>query len=131
MSVSAPLEDVTISEQHSIDHVLSDEELNFLGQLYSPRKRRFPWRQLLFYVLLAAGAVATFCYAFSHFSVAIDHKVYSQQQVIYTQAPTKAVLDATQALPAGSVVAYFEEQWVACTPLEDGWQCQGLPIPSS
>ncbi|WP_115720149.1 hypothetical protein [Gallaecimonas mangrovi] len=131
MPTSAPLEDITISEQHSIDHVLSEEEIAFLGQLNQPRKRRFPWGRLAFFVLLLVAAVATFIYSFDRFSVSINHGLYQHQGILYTSPPTKAVQQAAQSLPAGSIVTYFEEQWVSCSPLEDGWQCQSLPTPSS
>ncbi|EKE77017.1 hypothetical protein [Gallaecimonas xiamenensis] len=122
-------EEIDISDPHAADQILSDEELAFLGELYRPQRRPFRWHLLLYWLALLIAALALFCYAFNRYSLAIDHSAARQGQLLYTQLPSPAVVNASQGLPPGSIVAFFDEQWVACTPLEDGWQCQDLPLP--
>ncbi|WKE65354.1 hypothetical protein PVT67_17070 [Gallaecimonas kandeliae] len=120
---------MAINATPSPEQVLSDDELAYLGTLFRPRRRRLPWRKLLAWLLLALAAVAVFCYAFWRYSLSIDHFYQQRQGILFAQAPSPAILAAAKALPEGSLVARFDEQWVACSPHEEGWLCQSLELP--
>src|SRR5690606_23385508 len=113
---------------HPADQVLSDEELAFLSEVNRPKHRRIRWGWWLYWTLVLGSALLVLGFSFHRYSLAVDYGYSRLGDLLFTQPPPAEVQDASQGLPPGSILAFYDEQWVACTPVEAGWQCQGLDI---